>query len=292
MNKIIFATALSFVFITTTVNADQLADMYFTGKNPKLTSQEKEAIAIAKRWKTGSAQGVKPVTGKDGSIQFLFGTQQTSIVCAVLQLCDIALQPGERISDKPHLGDTARWSVEPAITGSGANETQHLIIKPLDVGLETSLMVPTNRRTYHFKLRSHKTEYMPKVSFSYPEDLQAKWDALQHREIQEREVLTIPKTGEYLGDLNFDYKVSGKANWKPVRIYNDGRKTIIQMPSTMNQTEAPTLLVLRGKGEKETVIVNYRIQGDRYIVDSIFDKAILVAGVGRKQDRVKITRGK
>ncbi|TXH83454.1 MAG: P-type conjugative transfer protein TrbG, partial [Thauera aminoaromatica] len=35
---------------------------------------------------------------------------------------------------------------------------------------------------------------------------------------------------------------------------------------------------------------NYRVQGDRYIVDTIFDKAILIAGVGRSQDRVTITR--
>jgi type IV secretory pathway VirB9-like protein len=55
-------------------------------------------------------------------------------------------------------------------------------------------------------------------------------------------------TGEYLGDLSFDYDVSGSASWKPVRVYNDGRKTIIEMPGTMEQTEAPTLLVVRKEG--------------------------------------------
>ena len=43
--------------------------------------------------------------------------------------------------------------------------------------------------------------------------------------------------------------------------------------------------------DDETVLVNYRIQGDRYIVDTIFDKALLIAGVGSSQDRVVITRG-
>jgi len=33
------------------------------------------------------------------------------------------------------------------------------------------------------------------------------------------------------------------------------------------------------------------VQGDRYIVDTIFDKAILVSGVGSSQDKVTITRG-
>jgi type IV secretion system protein VirB9 len=209
-------------------------------------------------------------------------------VCAVLQICDVALQPNESVNGI-HLGDSARWSVEPAITGSGINEIQHLIIKPFDIGLETSLVVTTNRRTYHFKLRSHKTEYMPKVSFTYPEDAQAKWDAMKQRETKEREIKTIPQTGEYLGDLDFKYQVTGKASWKPIRVYNDGRKTILQMSRMMNQTEAPALLVMRGK---ENVMVNYRIQGDRYIVDSVFDEAILIAGVGRKQDKIKIVRGK
>ena len=36
------------------------------------------------------------------------------------------------------------------------------------------------------------------------------------------------------------------------------------MPRDMRQKEAPTLLVLNGGKE---VMVNYRLQGDRYIVD-------------------------
>ena len=63
----------------------------------------------------------------------------------------------------------------------------------------------------------------------------------------------------------------------------------------MAQTEAPTLLLLNKEGgifsEDETVMVNYRLQGDRYIVDTVFDRAILIAGVGGNQSRVTITRG-
>lgn len=235
------------------------------------------------------------MAGQNGAINFLFGAQQPSIVCAVLQVCDVSLQAGEQVNGI-HLGDTARWTVEPAITGSGPGETLHLIIKPLDVGLETSLVVTTNRRTYHMRLRSHRTEYMPQVAFSYPEDSMAKWDALQRKETKQQEQGTIPATGEYLGNLSFDYDVSGSTSWKPARVYNDGSKTIIEMPRSMEQTEAPTLLVVRKEGglfsDDETVMVNYRVQGARYIVDTVFDKAILIAGVGNSQDRVTITRNK
>ena len=273
---------------------DNLADLYFSTQNPKLTPQEKAAIAIAEKWQASSATGIKPVPGTDGSIRYLFGAQEPSIVCAVLQVCDVELQAGEQVNSI-HLGDTARWTVEPAITGSGQAEIQHLIIKPMDVGLETSLIVTTNRRTYHFRLRSHRTQFMPRVAFTYTEDALVKWDALKSREVKEKRESTIPQTGEYLGDLNFAYSVDGTVAWKPVRVYNDGQKTIIQMPAAMAQTEAPTLLVVRKDGglftDDETVLVNYRIQGDRYIVDTIFDKAILIAGIGSGQDRVVITRG-
>ncbi|MHB8977493.1 MAG: P-type conjugative transfer protein TrbG [Trichloromonadaceae bacterium] len=296
MKKFLLAICLCVApTIALAASSDKLADQYFSGKNPTLTQQEKAAIAIAEQWKAASATGLAPVSGPNGSIIFLYGAQQPSIVCAVLQVCDVALQAGELVNSI-HLGDTARWTIEPAITGSGASEVQHLIIKPLDVGLETSLAVTTNRRTYHFRLRSHRTQYMPQVAFSYPEDAMAKWEKIKSREVQDQRERTIPETGEYLGNLNFDYEVSGSAAWKPLRVYNDGAKTIIQMPETMAQTEAPTLLVVRKEGglftSDETVMVNYRLQGDRYIVDTVFDKAILIAGVGSSQDRVMIKRGK
>jgi type IV secretion system protein VirB9 len=65
----------------------------------------------------------------------------------------------------------------------------------------------------------------------------------------------------------------------------------------MSQTEAPILLVVRKEGgwfsgEDETVTVNYRVHGDRYIVDSVFNKALLIAGTGQSQERVTITKEK
>ena len=277
--------------------AEPPATLYFSNPELKLNSQEREALAIVKKWKAGhSTQGVKPVAGADGTVRYLYGATQPSIVCAVLQVCDVELQPGEQVNGI-HLGDVARWTVEPAVTGTGGNEVQHLIIKPMDTGLETSLIVTTDRRTYHLRLRSHRSEFMPRVAFIYAQDAMAKWDEIKKADARNYSQNTLPGTGEYLGALNFDYTIDGgSAAWKPVRVYNDGVKTIIQMPSTLSQAEAPILLVVRKDGglftDEESVQVNYRLQGNRYIVDSIFDKAILVAGVGSSQDRITIKKGK
>ncbi len=285
---------LTGLLVSALTHADSLEDQYFSNENPVLTPQEKQALAIAQRWQSGEGNGgIKPIAARDGYVQFVFGTQSPSIVCAVLQVCDIALQAGEYVNSI-QLGDTARWNIEPAISGSGSGEIQHLLVKPLDVGLETSLVVTTDRRTYHIRLRSHRSQYMPSVSFIYPEEVLAKWENIQSRQRQNRENNTIPHTREYLDDLSFDYDISGSATWKPVRVFNDGRKTIIEMPRSMQQTEAPTLLVVHKAGgvfsDPETAMVNYRVQGDRYIVDSIFGQAILISGVGSNQDKITITK--
>lgn len=296
MMRKLFALVTLILMSNVAIAENDLANKYFAGsKNPKLTAQEKAALAVAEKWKAKSSIGVPPSTGFNGAINFVYGVQQPSIICAVLQVCDVALQPGEQVNSID-LGDTARWTINPAIEGAGSREIQHIIIKPLDVGIETSLIVTTNRRTYHFQLRSHRTRYMPKIAFTYPEDAMMKWERIKRKETKERQDKTIPETGEYLGDLKFDYTIdSDGVSWTPVRVYHDAQKTVIQMPKTMAQTEAPTLLVVRRDGglfdDDETVMVNYRVQGDRYIVDTIFDKAILIAGVGSDQDVVTITRG-
>jgi type IV secretory pathway VirB9-like protein len=35
-------------------------------------------------------------------------------------------------------------------------------------------------------------------------------------------------------------------------------------------------------------MVNYRLRGNYYVVDRLFERALLVSGVGREQDRVTI----
>ncbi|OCR85973.1 conjugal transfer protein, partial [Campylobacter fetus subsp. testudinum] len=68
--------------------------------------------------------------------------------------------------------------------------------------------------------------------------------------------------------------------FKPLRVYNDGLKTYIQMPKNMKFYEAPALMILDNDNNKE--IVNYRLKVDTFIVDRLFNKAILISGVEDK----------
>lgn len=267
-----------------------LEDLYYSPENVKLTDKEINALSIAKDWQHGDIMTENPVVGPDGSIEFLYGAEQPSIVCAVMQITDIELQRGESVTSV-NLGDSVRWQIQPAVSGG---DVTHILVRPKQVGLETSMVVTTDKRTYHFRLRSHRNEYMPRVKFFYIDDAIEKWAAIKKEATAKREADTLPETNEYLGDLDFNYAVTGKVSWKPVRVYNDGTKTILEMPEVLSQKEAPTLLVVRNEGrllhKNEEVMVNYRVQRGRYIVDAVFDKAILVVGVGGNQERVVITR--
>ncbi|MCW8386860.1 P-type conjugative transfer protein TrbG [Fluoribacter dumoffii] len=290
MKKIILTFSLVLPLTSFAVDNTELANFYFSKTIPVLTNQEKQALSIAEEWQKGDKTS-KPFHSSDGSVSFVYGSGQIRVVCAPLQVCDIALQSGEQLNDM-NVGDP-RFLVEPSITGSGMDQQIHLLIKPKDVGLDTSLVVTTDRRTYHFRLKSDQNDFMPYVSFTYPDDAKAKWRLIQHMQAERRKANTFTETNEYLGDLNFNYRIQGNSRFKPVRVYNNGVKTIIEMPGSMSEREAPALLVLRNGGlfkKPESVMVNYRLQGCRYIVDSVFDKAILIIGSGSSQEKITITR--
>jgi type IV secretion system protein VirB9 len=244
----------------------------FVGTDPPLSAKEWEGARLAAEWMELPS---KPRKGRDGRLLYLYGHAMPSLVCAPLQVCTIELQAGEQVQDV-HLGDTAQWQVMPARSGPEAARVTYVVIKPLEIGLQTSLLVTTDRRPYHIKLISREKEFMPRVAFVYGDEMAQQWAAYQQTQQEARERQTLPETGHRLSELEFDYRLVGEAPWKPLRVYNDGVKTYIQMPHAMAQREAPALLVLSGKTAQ---LVNYRLHGDRYIVDQVFDKAMLVAGL-------------
>ena len=269
-------------------DASSYEEKYFSGKDYQLSQLEREALKISNDFKNRSAQS-KPIAGKAGEIIYVYGSQSLDIVCAVLQVCDIALQPGEQINTL-HLGDSSRWYLEPAVTGSGSDEIQHIIVKPLDVGLKTSLVVTTNRRTYHMNLGSHKTQFMPLVSFTYPDEIQNKFLRLKNYQDSVSSSKVLPDTGESIENLDFDYTIdSNGQSWTPVRVYNNGRQTVIELPSNVSSGEIPTFTV-QDAATEENVMVNYRYIGNKFIVDSLFRRAVLIVGVGSNQQKVTITK--
>ncbi|MGO7028670.1 P-type conjugative transfer protein TrbG [Rhizobium johnstonii] len=245
-----------------------------------VTANEAKGMGISTQWRGSRGLVTK---GADGKVIFLYGEVQPSVVCSPLQVCDIELQGGEVVRDVL-VGDTVRWKVEPATSGAAGGQAIHLIVKPSEPGLVTSMVVTTSRRTYHIQLKSHATQYMARVGFEYPEDVSAKLADVNAR----LEASTIPGAGVPAEQLSFTYSVSGSAGWRPTRVYSDGQKTYIQFPRSISGQDAPVLFVVTGGQNR---IVNYRMKNNMMVVDYNIDRAVLVSGVGWKQQKVTISRG-
>ncbi|THK35161.1 P-type conjugative transfer protein TrbG [Ensifer sp. MPMI2T] len=245
-----------------------------------MSANETKGATISSQWRAGRGLVTK---GADGKVIFLFGEVQPSVVCSPLQVCDIELQAGEVVRDVL-VGDTVRWKVEPATSGAVGGQAIHLIVKPSEPGLVTSMVVTTSRRTYHIQLKSHPAQYMARVGFEYPEDVSTKLADINAR----LEASTIPGANVPAEKLNFGYSVSGSASWRPTRVYSDGAKTYIQFPRSLGGHDAPVLFVVSG-GENR--IVNYRMKSGMMVVDYNIDRAVLVSGVGWKQQKITIRRG-
>jgi P-type conjugative transfer protein TrbG len=239
-----------------------------------------EATQLSSEWQEESGVVTR---GPDGKVVFLFGEVQPSVVCSPLQVCDIELQSGEIVRDVL-VGDSVRWKVEPATSGLPGAQAVHIVVKPAEPGLTTSMVVTTSKRTYHIELRSHETHYMARVGFDYPEDIDARFAEINARV----EASIMPGAGVPADQLDFGYSLSGAAGWKPTRIYSDGQKTYIQFPTALAGQDAPVLFVTSGGDNR---IVNYRLNGTMMVVDFYIDQAVLVSGVGSKQQKITIRRG-
>lgn len=245
-----------------------------------MTSNEAKGTNISGKWRGSTGLVTK---GADGKVIFLFGEIQPSVVCSPLQVCDIELQGGEVVRDVL-VGDTVRWKVEPATSGAAGGQAIHLIVKPSEPGLITSMVVTTSRRTYHIQLKSHPNQYMARVGFEYPDDVSTKLADINAR----LEASIIPGAGVPAEGLNFSYSVSGRASWRPTRVYSDGQKTYIQFPRSISGQDAPVLFVVSGGQNR---IVNYRMKNDMMVVDYHVDRAVLVSGVGWRKQKITIRRG-
>ena len=251
-----------------------------------LNPKERASASMAAAWRNHND---KPSRGEDGVLRWIYGASLPSVVCSPLQVCDIALQAGEVVSSI-HIGDKERWSVKPGVTGFGAERVTHIIVKPSDAGLVTSMLVYTDKRTYSIKLIATQSQWTPMTAFTYPDTDQVAW-------ADYGAMMSARKDAPGAGpapDPGSTYSISGHASWRPVRVYSSVGRTYIEFPQAMQYGTAPALVGLANDGgwfsSPSEQMVRYRILGKNYVVDGVVDRAELVVGVGGGQEKVEIQR--
>lgn len=202
------------------------------------------------------------------------------------QVTAIVLQEGEQLVGPGPVaaGDTVRWIIGDTVSGAGATQRVHILVKPSRPDLTTNLIINTDRRSYHLELRATERTWMASVSWTYPQD-----QLIAIRGANAAALAAAPiADGVDLARLNFRYRIEGDdAPWRPVRAFDDGRQAFIQFPAGIGQGEMPPLFVLGAEGGAE--LVNYRVRGDMMVVDRLFAAAELRLGEAPQQT-VRVVR--
>lgn len=202
------------------------------------------------------------------------------IYSSPFRITDIELEPGETLTGEIITGDSGRWMIESGIVGDQA----HIYLKPTITNLETSMIINTNRRRYYLVIRSYNQKYMVGVRWRYPrtelaralENTQGLPMNTEAGEIAE-DALGIPVLGNQMFNLySFDYKVRYpkrlEVRWIPVRVYDDGTKTFIELPQDALNFELPVIHL--GKRKKDE-IVNYRVVDTTMVIDKLITDVTL-----------------
>jgi type IV secretion system protein VirB9 len=266
---------------------------------------EDDVTSMISEWLAG--EGSQPYTQNGSKKNFLFGAYKPRVVCRPGQLTDIELQPGERVTNAA-LSDEGRWSVSAAWSGGLDNLVTHVLLRTQFPGLETDLMIYTDRRTYAMSVVSSEDEpHTPYVGFTYrdegtpkePEIPAGEWrDLLEQYDLLPEGAGNVSAIGNDVpslidgADIYSRYLIrptdgakGKKIDWLPVSVYDANGKTYIVMPRNTKATPgAHSLLIRQGNAER---LVSYKtLRNNLYVVNRVFEVGILSWG----GDKVEIRR--
>lgn len=216
------------------------------------------------------------------------------IVTSPKAITDFRLKPGESITAAPIVNDGgSSWQFTMGTSVENGTTVQHLFIKPTTVGLDTSMIVLTDQRTYYFRVASFETSYMTALKFSYPVDSGKGYYVDEDFEdyIVDPSVVSDSAFSLDLTKVDYGYKIKqykGKPAWTPQNVFSDTTKTYIQLPvSVATSDELPSVYIIRGG---EEALVNYRIIGNLYQLDTVITKNQTILLKSGEKEQVKITR--
>jgi type IV secretion system protein VirB9 len=207
---------------------------------------------------------------------------------APLRITTISLELGETITSKA-LGDTERWMIGDTTSGSGTTLQTHILVKPYRAAIATNMVVTTNRRVYFLSLRAADSAdvFNSAVSWTHPQHLPN--SGAQTANAPLAIAGRLGRTAA-IETLNQNYRIKAgwrRPPWTPVSVSDDGRQTFITFPESLASTEAPPLFVIADNGDAQ--LVNWRKQGNVYVIDRLFAKAELRLG-GTRPKVVRIER--
>lgn len=236
-------------------------------KSPSANKKISDGQTVVERANKKALLTANPANTQQAIIIFPYSAGNIyEILTTPLNITDIQLEDNEHVISFG-AGDTSRWQISRTTSGEKNSHEEHLIVKPLETDLTTSMIITTNERTYHILLKSTKNTFMAAVQWQYNQH-----DGLNFT--------SNPDNNSDLSNnlnpnqLDFSYKTTllhgNKPSWYPQMVFNDGQKTYLVFPK--NNQSAPALFIKKHNSDD---IVNYRVIGNKYIVDQVIGNAEL-----------------
>ena len=213
------------------------------------------------------------------------------LVTAPGRISDIVLEAGESLVETNPIaaGDTARWVIGDTSSGKGESRQVHVLVKPIQPGLSTNLIINTDRRTYHLQLRASTRAFLPQVTWRYPALVRAPGSPTASSAPVLVAAAPAPSPRPDTKRLNLRYRIKGASAWRPSRVYDDGVRTYVEFDPSIVVSDLPPLFIV-GPDGKTSELINYQVANRRLVVDRLFDRAELRFGLKRWERRVRIER--
>lgn len=220
-----------------------------------------------------------PLPGDSRLVQFEYDPDNTFLVLAKPKaVTHMEFGQDEKVITVA-AGDTKNWELNPT-----ANR-RHLFVKPTFEGLETSMTVLTDKRSYQFVLRSTGpgSKWYQRVTWRYGQTMLMEMKAEEEAKVVAERIELAEQaaqsninlaTNVKPEDLNFNYTITGDAPFRPTSVFDDGKFTWVRMPDKLN--ELPALFAV-SEGE-ELAIVNYVVKGDYLVAQRLMDAGVLRLG--------------
>ncbi|HQN53833.1 MAG TPA: TrbG/VirB9 family P-type conjugative transfer protein [Novosphingobium sp.] len=171
------------------------------------------------------------------------------------------------------IGDSTTWQVTP-------NKRANLLfVKPLAAKARTNMTVVTDRRTYFFDLVA-AAQGLPVyvLRFTYQEEKKPEAPAQvagQALTPEESRAVSSQQQDRPVDptNLNFAWRMKGKAALLPSRIYDDGNATYLTWPA---RTPIPAIQIRNETGAEGPV--NFAVRGDVIVVEGTHGLIVLRSG--------------
>ena len=216
-----------------------------------------------------------------------FGTAAPELSCETLRVCAVELETGERVV-KTYLGDGERWKVDVQLSQEGGVKPL-VVLKPTECGIETNLIVSTDRRIYDVLVKSRGCESPGEGLKLGPRRLRFEYGGFSQawNDKGQPPGAAAAQPGEVKPQsLNFKYSWAG--GWrgpKPKLVYDDGKRVYVQLEKVPEK--APAIFE---KGADGLEIVPFRLEGNVYVIEAMPEELVLVAGPHERRDRTVVRR--